>query len=896
MITLRIVADGDSDASRANNRGHLFEKVCTQVLRAYGYDIDKNTPTILHSGMEIDIEGHHSIALTPLYAECKCFASDISSPQVQAFMGKYMVMWLKNKKAQGLFIAIPKVNSSALGFFRDYLESSEEVTLRLLQETDVIDALVKSRAVISHDAISAKTDEDKGVLGDALLIGTDRGFFWAQYLIPHGATVPTIVQLFDSTGGHVTDNASFEFLTRLLPEMASFTLLQTTETPRAYSEPYDDPIVEMRGSSSCFEYQFPASPQFFVGRTQLLSTFDNYLLDVATKQSTARSLLFQGNSGWGKSSLVLACCESATKAGHFSVSIDARSALHPGFLLSAANHVLQKFGDFDRAVTSPMSVGGVDSAVDCLLDIGRTLERKGKVLVVFFDQFENVFYVKTVLEKMAQAVLRVTDAQTNTIFGFAWKSDLVGLTGPFPYRLRDSIADAAQTMLLGQFSEIETEALLDRLATELRAKLRKDLRFLIAEFSQGYPWLLKKLCAHVRSLRDQGMVQADIARGLLNVEDLFKEDLQGLTADQLNTLHLIAKCAPVNVHELPDDVQADTLQSLIDRRLIVKVGIRYDIYWDIFRDYLNTGRLPVDEIYLLRAPIGGVLRALHTLNSRGGRITISEFCVAMPVSEKGFFNLAKDLRLLSLARVEDNHVVQLLPVAPDDDSLRTVIVQHLKEKLPRNRSLNGVLIRKSQEGDISLECLAELLMSQFPYISASSKTWNTYAKIAASWLDYTDLAILDKSVNALLPYDASRQIRDRSLSFVKRRKRVSAPAIQFNPMVRVARRLCEAAQAAQSVDWQGIRKTTVYKSLAMLEALEFINRRQSTIVLTPDCEAFALQPERRISLAAPRALKMAMFYQFIQLLISYAGNARTHKQIADDFRKKTQVDWAIGTA
>ena len=201
MITLRILADGDSDGARANNRGHLFEQICGQVLRAYGYDVDKNTPSILHSGMEIDIEGHHSISLTPLYAECKCYTADIAAPQVQAFTGKYMALWLKNKKAQGLFVAIPKVNSSALGFFRDYLESSEDVTLRLLQESDVIDALVKSKSVVSHDTIAAKTKSDQGALGDAMLIGTDRGFFWAQYLIPHGTSAPTLMQVFDSTGG-----------------------------------------------------------------------------------------------------------------------------------------------------------------------------------------------------------------------------------------------------------------------------------------------------------------------------------------------------------------------------------------------------------------------------------------------------------------------------------------------------------------------------------------------------------------------------------------------------------------------------------------------------------------------------------------------------------------------
>lgn len=83
------------------------------------------------------------------------------------------------------------------------------------------------------------------------------------------------------------------------------------------------------------------------------------------------------------------------------------------------------------------------------------------------------------------------------VFGFCWKTDLVGLTNEFPFRLRDSVRAACLTLTLDKFSEAETSALLDRLSEEIRAPLRKDLRFFLSEFSQGYPWLLKKLCAHV---------------------------------------------------------------------------------------------------------------------------------------------------------------------------------------------------------------------------------------------------------------------------------------------------------------------------------------------------------------------------------------------------------------
>ena len=72
MISLRILAEGKNEGEKANNRGHLFEHVCAEVLRRYGYVIDKNTQSVTHAGMEMDIEGYHEISRAPLYADIPC--------------------------------------------------------------------------------------------------------------------------------------------------------------------------------------------------------------------------------------------------------------------------------------------------------------------------------------------------------------------------------------------------------------------------------------------------------------------------------------------------------------------------------------------------------------------------------------------------------------------------------------------------------------------------------------------------------------------------------------------------------------------------------------------------------------------------------------------------------
>lgn len=69
-------------------------------------------------------------------------------------------------------------------------------------------------------------------------------------------------------------------------------------------------------------------------------------------------------------------------------------------------------------------------------------------------------------------------------------------------------------------------------------------------FSQGYPWLLKKLCAHFISQLDHGFKQPDIVSSLLNIENLFLEDLTGLSAEEEDALQRIARTAPISVGAL----------------------------------------------------------------------------------------------------------------------------------------------------------------------------------------------------------------------------------------------------------------------------------------------------------------------------------------------------------
>jgi hypothetical protein len=900
MDSLKIVAQGDNKSVASQARGKLFEKVSAEVLRHHGYDIDNHQLNVTYSGMEIDIEGRARIAGVPLYAECKCYSRDVDCVQLQTFFGKYMTRWFKNSKAHGLFIALPGINSPAMGFYRENCESNSEITLRLLQEPEVMKALVDSRIVVHPDSFQHHIALCAGTPGDRLLVCSDLGFFWIQYVVPQGAGIAQSIQIFDSLGNAISDNDSINHLSELLPELQSFSVIRdSTDAKRqvTHHNGLVDDVVEVRGSSSCFEYQFPASPEFFIGREEILRDIHTFFSQVARRQTSSRSLLFEANSGWGKSSLVLATVEALREEGHYAVAFDSRSASSPHFMISVVEHVLDAFGDFNGLLHDRPILGGFEGAARTLIQIGDKLKASDKLLVIFFDQFENVFHLLEVLSRLAQLCLKVRDAGSNVVLGFSWKTDLIGLTRDFPYRWRDTIIDACQVIRLPPFSDAEINALLNRLASELHTKVRKDLRFLLSECSQGYPWLLKKLCAHVKSQRQAGVVQSEMVRTFLNVEQLFLQDLQGLTAAQDEALRRTARLAPASIWDIGEEFSPEVIQSLIDRRLVVKVGSKYDVYWDIFRDYLNTGKVPVEEVYLLRAQVGSIMNSLSILRESPEGIDVSDFKREAGLSDGAFFNVTRDLRLLQLAEIRDASLALLVPHTPDEKAMFGQVREHLKDRLPRNRCIQHILRTLSDEGEADMARLSEILRLEFPYISAVNRTWETYARIVANWLDVSNLAYWDKSTSRLLKHGLGVQVRERSLSFSRRRSGITVPALHFAPIVQVATRLTlAAAQQDASVDWSGIPRSTVYKALTVLEELGLISRKAQVIYVQAECHAFVQDVVRRTEIARKAVVKWPVFSEFIKILAEHVSTRLSHKQLAQHLLTRSGASWKTSTA
>lgn len=899
MGKLKILADGNSPHAQSNARGKLFEKLMANVLRHYGYTIDRLS-NVIYAGMEIDIEGKSIATGIPLYAECKCYESEIDSPSFQKFYAKYMTRWFKDNKSQGIFIALPGLNSEAKGFYRENCTSNSQITVRLYEEEAVLDAISDTLNIPKSEKIAALIPQNIGSAGDSSLLYTDNGFFWIQFIKPLGGGIPNRIVIYDSNSNSISDKMTIDYLRKLYSDLNDFeitsikdeTQVHSITVPQALEE-----IVEVRGGSECFEYQFPASPEYFIGRQEAFNELESFVSKVLNKETSSKAILFEANSGWGKSSFVLASVADLNNKGHFAVTIDSRSAATSQFILRTINYTLNKFGNFKGLLTNNMNsiaLTGFEGGVNALINIGNVLRSNNKILFIFLDQFENIFFLPEALKKISDLLLKICDTQTNIILGFAWKTDLVGLTNEFPYKLRDSIANSAKKIVVNLFSEAETTAMLDKLSNEIRAPLRKDLRFFLSEFSQGYPWLLKKLCAHVKTQRNKGVSQSEIADNLLNVEELFKEDLQGLSSKEEEILHKIAKSAPISDSDLSEEMHPDIIQSLVNRRLVVRIGRRFDIYWDIFRDYLNYKHIPIQENYILRTGIGTVIEATKILVESNTKINSNIFHDKISLSKKSFYNVLHDMKSLGISEIENGKII--LKVKLDKNKFDISLRDHLQTRLIRNRLIWELKKMLDEKGLLTIEDVSRLIKERCPYISATDKTWKVYARIFIDWMNFADLAISDSRDNTISQYIPGTAIRERRMPVRKPRIEIAIPLVQYTPIEKILIKITDAVINNSKLDWSGIKKSTVNKSLTMLELLNFIIRKPSYITVLSRAKDFALYPEKRPSLFAEEALKIKSFATFIDILNFHKDTQQTLLNLGVELREKLNTNWENSTA
>ncbi len=725
-----VVADGDSLETISNKRGHLFEHFVARLLGALGYEAPRTDRlNVTSDGIEIDIEARQKVTGHPLIAECKAYSANVSADLLSAFLGKYGVRRMKEPNLVGLFVGLPRLTANGIEQANDAQGVYEG--FRHLSSYEVVELLEKANLLPPEDhGPSPKTDLTVVISEHGLALA-------AKALDPKSRkATKVVVWAMGVVPDPVLDLVSRSSLADGLAVVREGDEA-SAGAPRAMREP--PTVIAVRGSSADFDYQLPAAPKYFVGRKSVAS-------DLARKITSAtggQTVVINAKSGWGKSSLALHLARKVEQASGVALVIDSRTAdradFVPAVLERLANEASRK-----RILMLPD-----DAAYSSLAAAVRTLGNaqprgKAKPLLLFFDQFENVFRDETLTRAFRDLALLAQELALPLTVAFAWKTDLVGWTEGHPYQLRDEIRGSATVVSLEPLGPKEIGTLLDRLGKAAEQKLQKDLRQRLREYSQGLPWLFKKLGGHILGELRAGIAQDHLVREGLNVQTLFAADLAELGPAEEEALRRIAHAAPVAVSDLEESVPSPILQSLLHKRLVVQVGERIDTYWDTFRDYLVTGKVAVEDTYTVRYGPASVGKLLRKVVAAGGSLTVPDAAEQLSTSHAVIFNLSRELRQFGLMSTEANRL-DLDPALNTSDDPEAICRDRATSALRRHKIFSIITeLLDDANGPVSVAKVAAELPAAFPAVEAKEESWITYARSFAQWLAYAGLVSLDR--------------------------------------------------------------------------------------------------------------------------------------------------------
>lgn len=723
-VQVLVLADHDDPAANTT-RGRLFEQFIALLLaKRFGFE-DPTTSglNVTSDGIELDVVARHRLTNAVAVAECKAYARPVKANELTNFYGKLTIERFEAQSAVGLFCALPRLVSQGEEKAREiatrdsnfrYL-SAREIATELQGANELADA--PAGLELSSDPAILITKH--GIYGACLLLDETtrtpiRVAVWAKQQVPD--PVLLAVQNHEySVGLPAIDAGARRVVGHALSDA-------------------EHVIATVKGSASDFEYQFPAGPKYFVGRKALIA-------ELAAKQlSSSGSLVLNAQSGWGKSSLALKLQDLAIAAGGHAVVVDTRTADQSRYVVEVIRRTALEAAD--RGVLELPTAQSWASLASALRTLNAaTWASKKRPLVLFFDQFENVFRNVDLTRAFRDLALAASDVAGPFLVGFAWKTDLVGWTEGHPYQLRDEIRSASRVVIVEPFGPGEVNTLLGRLERAAGEKLFPDLRSRLRAYSQGLPWLLKKLSDHILREIRSGVTQEQLLSELLNVQTLFEGDLAELNPQQQEVLRHIARYAPLAASEVTERFDPELVQSLVDLRLIVQVGDRLDTYWDTFRDFLNTGRVPIQDSYILRQTPRSVARLLTRVVGAGGSVAVRDLSHQMSTSDTVIFNLSRELRLLGVTAYEPNRVTvlpEVLAASEKEVELRRRVASALRKH--RAYSTLRALAERSG-GTVTAASFARDLPSAFPAVEAAAASWSSYARAFLFWILYAGLAV-----------------------------------------------------------------------------------------------------------------------------------------------------------
>lgn len=753
MIKYVIEVCTDVGAS-TTEKGALLESLTSSFLLTQGFEVSGDVRV---TGMEIDVLARDKTTGEVVLVECKAYRSNIAAEVITKLLGNVL---LRNV-ASGWLVTTHDFGKDAKGIYDEWGNNPPERKrmLRMYPPGRLIERL--RDAGIICDVMSMHVDPGEYRLGgEAYLLVTRRGHFWARPLVDQSSGATAAVAVYSANDGkRIADQPMLTWLSQLDSSLNALDWISHKSkgpTLSALKEEFDH-IVSVPVAEHWADYR-PSRPSDYVGRITIQRDIFAFLDRVREGATRTRMLALKGPSGWGKSSSILKIADRASnkhnKAKYFVYTVDSRAALtrrFPELAIVAAVRDVIKSGFVPGVDSVEFGNGANVLSTDGTAKFRDQLREQQKVVVVFFDQFEELLYkeeLADVFDEMRGVCAAIEATQAQVVIAFSWKTDGTITTEHGAYHLWHSHADRRFEIDLPPFSDKEVSIALNKFSEELGERLAPPLRRLLHDHCQGFPWLLKKLCIHILDLIRGGADQSDVLSGNLNIANLFRRDLDGLSEAEVSCIRQVAQEAPAEVFKILQDFHEDTVTSLIHKRLVIRSGTRISLYWDIFREYILSGRIPYIPITYMPQSNFSLFRRAAKFLAGNSACTYAQIEAGLGLSPGATDNLVRDL--VNIGCVEANRKDSTVtPVVVSEEEAFKVSLRFWA-----NHEIYRLLMSDVGIGrHFSPKHLSDVYGQLISRSSFSENTIGVYSSRTLDWL--INVGVIDQNGEDLVLQDAS---------------------------------------------------------------------------------------------------------------------------------------------
>lgn len=407
---------------------------------------------------------------------------------------------------------------------------------------------------------------------------------------------------------------------------------------------------------------------------------------------------------------------------------------------------------FIHTSVNSVSIDSIEDpfASDSLKKCVAELEREKKVLILFFDQFEELF-IKESLYDTFEAFRRLANSvealRSNVILGFSWRTGIFFADSHPAQHLWNSLRERRAEFKIGPFTERESIEMIASLQRVSGVMIEPVLSQHLLDQSRRLPWLLKKLCVHVYRKLREGLSQRKLLNSQFDAKSLFQEDNSELSPEQLSCLRYIARNSPADVTDVHDHFDDRVLEQLNSDRLIIRSGAKYVIYWDIYREFLLTG--DVSSVPLTYIPQHKLYTAISVFQfiREQGVVETAAIADNFGYVPKTVTNIIGDLTSFSLVDRVGNDKVRVASSLKSPDL--SVIAERLERELSRH-SVYTLIRNRVQPGYGLLVQELELLFAEV-YPSLAQDTIQRYVARLMPWLEFAGLVENIDGIDILRP-------------------------------------------------------------------------------------------------------------------------------------------------